>query len=147
MKIWSLFKHEDRITGNKVLWSNFSSFPQYFQYISNFRSQIIDSFVKCCCSIYFFPEVCKSDMSRDGYRSISENLLDFEIKRADSTFTLAVVWVISVWDNVSIVLRVNTTRDSHYLKHWKLKLVFEEKYIYFVLLYAPYITAPFISKY
>ena len=34
--------------------SNFSSFPQYFQYISNFRSQIIYSFAKCGCSIYFF---------------------------------------------------------------------------------------------
>ena len=47
-KIPSLFKHENVTTGNKVLWkekklllrSNFSSFPQYFQYISNFRSKI-----------------------------------------------------------------------------------------------------------
>ena len=31
-----------------------SSFPQYFQYISNFRSQITYSFVKCGCLIYFF---------------------------------------------------------------------------------------------
>ena len=34
--------------------SNFSSFPQYFQYISNFGSQITHSFVKCGCSIYVF---------------------------------------------------------------------------------------------
>ena len=34
--------------------SSFSSFPQYFQYISNFRSQITYSFVKYGCSIYFF---------------------------------------------------------------------------------------------
>ena len=34
--------------------SNFSSFPQYFQYISNFRSRITYSFEKCGCSIYFF---------------------------------------------------------------------------------------------
>ena len=34
--------------------SNFSPFPQYFQYISNFRSQIIYTFVKCGCSIHLF---------------------------------------------------------------------------------------------
>ena len=42
---------------NKILWkrgSNFSSIPQYFQYISDFRSQITYSFVKCGCSIYIF---------------------------------------------------------------------------------------------
>ena len=33
---------------------DFSSFPQYCQYISNVRSQSIYSFVKCGCSIYFF---------------------------------------------------------------------------------------------
>ena len=30
------------------------SFPQYFQYFSNLRGQITYSFVKYCCSIYFF---------------------------------------------------------------------------------------------
>ena len=33
---------------------NFSSYPQYFRYISNFRSQISYTFVKCGCSKYFF---------------------------------------------------------------------------------------------
>ena len=33
---------------------NFSSFPQQFQYISNFRNQITYSFVKCGWSVYFF---------------------------------------------------------------------------------------------
>ena len=55
VKIWSLPKHEDLTTGKKycgkeeklLLRSNFSSFPQYFQYISNFRSQITHIFVKC----------------------------------------------------------------------------------------------------
>ena len=37
----------------KLLLSNFS-FPQYFHYISNFRSQISYSSVECECSIYFF---------------------------------------------------------------------------------------------
>ena len=55
VKIWSLPKHENLIKGKKycgkeeklLLRSNFSSFPQYFQYISNFRSQITHIFVKC----------------------------------------------------------------------------------------------------
>ena len=64
MKIWSLPKHENLTTGKKycgkeeklLLRSNFSSFPQYFQYISNFKSPIthIYIFAKCGCSNYFF---------------------------------------------------------------------------------------------
>ena len=59
--------------------SNFSSFPQYFQYISNFRSQITYSFVK----IYF------SSLPQHRYvevrisRSVSESPLEFEITRVD----------------------------------------------------------------
>ena len=37
-----------------VMRSNFSSFPQHFQNISNIKCQITCSFVKCGCSIYFF---------------------------------------------------------------------------------------------
>ena len=44
--IWSLLKHENLTTGKKILWkraeiaprSNLTSFAQYFQYISNFKS-------------------------------------------------------------------------------------------------------------
>ena len=60
VKIRSLFKHENLTTGKKILWKrkeiapNFPIFPQYFQYISNFRGQITYSFVKCGGSIYFF---------------------------------------------------------------------------------------------
>ena len=43
--------------------SNFSSFPQFFQYISIFRSQITYSFVKGGCSIYCFPHFCNSYIS------------------------------------------------------------------------------------
>ena len=63
MKIWCLFKHETLTTSNKIMWkrrSNFSSFPHYFQYISNFRSQITYSFMKCGCSV-FSLHFCKSD--------------------------------------------------------------------------------------
>ena len=65
VEIWSLPKHENLTTGKKhivekrrncflLLRSNFSSFPQYFQYISNFKSPITHIFVKCGCSNYFF---------------------------------------------------------------------------------------------
>ena len=62
VKILSLFKH-----GNLI---NCSSFPQYYQYISNFRSQTTYSFVNCGCSIYCFLQFRKSDMSRYGYRGM-----------------------------------------------------------------------------
>ena len=44
-------KHGNLTTGNII--SNFTTFPQYFLHISNFRSQITYLFVKCGCSIYF----------------------------------------------------------------------------------------------
>ena len=55
VKIWSPPKHENLTTCKKycgkekklLLRSNFSSFPQYFQYISNFKSPITHIFVKC----------------------------------------------------------------------------------------------------
>ena len=52
--------------------SNFSSFPHYYIYIyiSNFRSQITYSFVKCGCSIYCFPHSLNSDMSKYGYLEV-----------------------------------------------------------------------------
>ena len=82
MKIWSLFEHETMTTGNKIMWKRgeiapkeqFLPFPQYFQYISIFRSQITYSFVKCGCLIYLFPQFCKSDMSRCGYLEVFQRV-------------------------------------------------------------------------
>ena len=62
MNILSLPKHENLTTGEKycgkeeklLLKSNFSSFPQYFHCISNFKSPIKYKFVKCGCSNYFY---------------------------------------------------------------------------------------------
>ena len=62
VKILSLLKHENLTTGKKycgkeeklLLRSNFSSFPQYFQYISDSKSPVTHIFVKCGCSNYFF---------------------------------------------------------------------------------------------
>ena len=77
MKIWSLPKHENLTTckiycGKEeklLLRSNFSPFPQYFQYISNFKSPDIHIFVKCVLSNYFFLNsanlICRStDISK-----------------------------------------------------------------------------------
>ena len=62
VKIWSLFEHgnltkETKYCGQEeklLLRSNFSSFPQLFQYTFNCMSQITYSFVNCGCLIYFF---------------------------------------------------------------------------------------------
>ena len=48
------------------------SFPQYFQYISNFRSQITYSYVKCGCSINFFlnsaNQICRGTETSRYFR-------------------------------------------------------------------------------
>ena len=62
VKILSLPKHENLTTSKKycgkeeklLIRSNFSSFPQYFRYISNVKSAITYKFVKFGCSNYFF---------------------------------------------------------------------------------------------
>ena len=54
VKIWSLFSHEHITIGTKILWKRGeSSFPQYFQYISNFRSQITYSVVMWLFDLFF----------------------------------------------------------------------------------------------
>ena len=56
-------------------------------HISNFRSQITYSFVKCGCSIYCFPHSLNSDMSRYGYLEVfSVSPLEFEITRVDCIY-------------------------------------------------------------
>ena len=63
-------------TGNKMIWKRGEIAPKeqfllfstlFYIYISNFRSQITYSFVKCDCSIYCFPHSLNSDMSKYGY--------------------------------------------------------------------------------
>ena len=55
-----------------VLRSNFSSFPQYFRYISNVKSPITYKFVKCGCSNYFFLNsenlICRGTDVSKSYR-------------------------------------------------------------------------------
>ena len=47
--------------------SNFSSFPQYFQYISNLGVKLHIHSVKNGCSINWFPHFHKSDKSKYGH--------------------------------------------------------------------------------
>ena len=74
VKIWSLFKHETMTTGDKIMWKRLEQFllfsTLFYIYISNFRSQITYSFVKCGCSIYCFPHSLNSDMLRYGYLEV-----------------------------------------------------------------------------
>ena len=75
MEIWSLPKHENLTTGKKywgkeeilLLRSNFSSFPQYFQDISNFKSSVTHIYVNCGCLNYFSSllQICRgTDISK-----------------------------------------------------------------------------------
>ena len=57
----------------------------FYIYISNFRSQITYSFVKCGCSIYCFPHSLNSDMSKYGSRGVSVSPMEFKITRVDCT--------------------------------------------------------------
>ena len=70
MKLWQQ---------NKIMWKRGEIAPKeqfllfstlFYIYISNFRSQITYSFVKCGCSIYCFPHSLNSDMSRYGYLEV-----------------------------------------------------------------------------
>ena len=77
VKIWPLFYHRDLPTGNKILWkigeivrSNFSSFLQYFQFISNLGVKLHIHSVKVGCSINCFPQFRKSDMPKYGYLEV-----------------------------------------------------------------------------
>ena len=89
MKIWSLPKHENLTTGKKycrkedklLLRSNFSSFPQYFQYISNFKSPIHIYLLNVVNRIIFSwtLQICYVEVRIS--RSISESPLAFEITR------------------------------------------------------------------
>ena len=90
VNIWSLPKHETLITGNKILWkrvqSNFSSFPQYFQHISNFKSPItytsvhlLNVVVRIIFILNSANIICRVRISR----SILVSSLEFEITRVD----------------------------------------------------------------
>ena len=87
MKIWTLFKHENLATGNKILWKRGEIAPkeQYFQYISNTRSQITYIFVNCGIDLFFLNSanlICRgTDISK--YFRVS---LEFEITRVDCIY-------------------------------------------------------------
>ena len=85
VKILSLLKHENLTTGKNIVEKrrNFS-FPQYFQYISNFKSPITYIFVKCVCWIIFSSILQIWYVEVRISRSISESPLEFKI-RPEST--------------------------------------------------------------
>ena len=92
MKIWSLPKHENLTTGKKycgkeeklLLRSNFSSFPQYFQYISNFNSPITHIYLLNVVVRIIFSSILQIwYVELRISRSISEGPLEFEITRVD----------------------------------------------------------------
>ena len=57
-----------------LLRSNFSSFPQYFQSISNLGVKLLIHSVKGGYSINCFPQFRKSDMSKYGYFEVFQRV-------------------------------------------------------------------------
>ena len=111
VKIWSLYWHGNLTTGYKILWkrgeiallrSNFASFPLHFQYISNFRSQIPYSFVKCGCSIYFFSSLQIRYVTIWISRIILQSTMDFEITRVDCICSWPLLLVQAHYENTAI---------------------------------------------
>ena len=94
VKIWSLRKHENLTTGikycrkeEKYIRRNFSSFPQYFRYISNFKNLI--TYIYIC--YMWLVELFFSSILQIWYaevrisRNISMRPLEFEITRVGCT--------------------------------------------------------------
>ena len=82
-KIWSFFKRRNLTSGNKIFWirgeiapkEQFLPFSTIFSvYIFNVRSQITYLFVKFGCSFLYFPQFCKSDMSKYGYLKVFQRV-------------------------------------------------------------------------
>ena len=92
VKIWSLPKHENLTTGKKycrkeeklLLRSNFSSFPQYFQYISGVKLHIYLLNVVNRTSFSSILQIWYVEVRIS--RSISDSPLEFEITRVDCNF-------------------------------------------------------------
>ena len=137
MKILSLPKHENLTTSKnycvneeKLLQrSNFSSFPQYFRYISNFKSPISYKFVKCGCSNYFSSIIKIWYVEVQISRSVSESPLELDITGVDCSLLAILLLIITDilicnqsqrwksplqkhWPE-----RVQTTASSHTLSH------------------------------
>ena len=89
MKILSLPKHENLTTGEKycgkekLLLRSIFSFPQYFHYISNFKSPVRYKFVNCGCSDYFFLNSVNLICQGMDISKYSESPLKFEIMRVN----------------------------------------------------------------
>ena len=84
MEIWQQVTKYRGKEDKLFLRSKTSSFPQYFQYISNFRCQITNSFVKCGCSIYLFSSILQIwYVEVRIFRSVPESPLEIEITRGD----------------------------------------------------------------
>ena len=92
-----------------------SSFPQYFQYISNFKNPITYTFVKCGCSIYFSSILQFWYVEVRISRSISESPLHFEITRVNCSFA---AFLMSVVTNIhSGTSKLNSVQATFHIMH------------------------------
>ena len=106
---------------------NCSSFPQYFQYISNFKSPVTHIFVKRGCSNYFSPILQLWYVEVRISRSISESPLEFETIRVD---------YMSSWGNTDIfIVRVVNTGVCIHIKKKKHDFFFVFGLMFFVVVF------------
>ena len=77
VKMWSVLtqrstnRQQNIVEKSRNCSFNFSSFPQYFQYISNLGVKLKIHSVKGGCLINCFPHFRQSDMSKYGYLGVS----------------------------------------------------------------------------
>ena len=111
VKIWSLPKHEHLTTGKKkycgkgeklLLMRSFSSFPQYFRYISYFKSPIIYIHAKCGCSNIFFLNsanlICRgTDISKCLRESLEIRDNESRLYQLQNSSDFNVQWDDFIW--------------------------------------------------
>ena len=97
---------------------NFSSFPQYFQYISDFRSQITYSFVKWCCLIYLSLNsanpICRDTDISKVFQRLSW-LRDNESRLY--CFTHLLLWEATSLYQLSIWTKIIKVQTSEHQRH------------------------------
>ena len=85
--------------------SNFSSFPQYFQYISNLGVRLHIHYVKDGCSINCFPQFRKSDNRRTDISKCFIESLGFR----DNESLLYVLYILTLIPTFSDILSADRT--------------------------------------
>ena len=133
VKIWTLPKHENLTKGKKyygkeeklLLRSNFSSFPLYFQYISNFKSPITHIYLLNVVNrIIFSSSLQIWYVEVRISRSISECPLEFEITRVDCINYKRLLAVLTGITKTRLFKYIETFTSKNWKFSYKKTLIF-----------------------